>query len=178
MASDLSEHRLVLRAQCGDRAALERLITGVASNLQRFLHHQIDRPDLADDALQETLMVICRKLHWLREPRAFRPWAYRVAHRMALRLLRRERHTPLLGLECAETVPDPEAVRLIEAGIERSAMLRLLESLPPAARVVLQLHYVEGLTLVEVAEVLELALGTTKSRLAYGLQKLRGAGEI
>lgn len=48
-----------------------------------------------------------------------------------------------------------------------------IEKLPPGSRIVLRLHYLDGLTLLEIAEALELPVGTVKSRLAYGLAKLR-----
>lgn len=49
----------------------------------------------------------------------------------------------------------------------------LVSALPPASRVVIQMHYVDGLRLIEIAEALEISLGTVKSRLAYGLSLLR-----
>ncbi len=51
---------------------------------------------------------------------------------------------------------------------------RLVGTVPPACRAVLVLHYTQGMTLQEVADVLGVALGTVKSRLAYGLRTLRG----
>ena len=48
-----------------------------------------------------------------------------------------------------------------------------LAALPPAAEITLRLHYLEEMSLVEIAEALELPLGTVKSRLAYGLARLR-----
>ena len=49
----------------------------------------------------------------------------------------------------------------------------LLEALSPASGVVVRLHYLQGLTYAEIAEVLDLSIGTVKSRLAYGLASLR-----
>jgi RNA polymerase sigma-70 factor (ECF subfamily) len=84
---------------------------------------------------------------------------------------KRGRERALFDEEPAEIadspVPEDEAddlLRACAAGIEQ---------LPGASRVVLGLHYGDGLTLVEIAEALEVPLGTVKSRLAYGLAQLR-----
>lgn len=52
-----------------------------------------------------------------------------------------------------------------------------IADLPPAAEIVLRLHFLEDMRLVEIAEALEVPLGTVKSRLAYGLQRLRALAE-
>jgi RNA polymerase sigma-70 factor, ECF subfamily len=68
----------VLRAQCGDREALELLLRHVQPSLYRYLCGLIGRTD-ADDILQEVLVLIFRKLTWLEAPELFRPWVFRIA---------------------------------------------------------------------------------------------------
>lgn len=135
---------------------------------------------LAADVLQRVLLQVARQLGALRDPRWLRAWAYRIATREAVRLSRRERawrdslvgdalgdHPDLAAATLAldEEPPfDPELVARLPA---------LLDTLPPGARVVLRLHYLDGLTIPEVAEALEIPRGTAKSRLAYGLAALR-----
>lgn len=142
--------------------------------LQRPLHRYVlrligNRPS-ADDVLQETLMRIYRKLRWLDDPTVFRPWAYRIASREAFRFLARQqrwqaRHVDDSALDVmpdtAAEVPDP------------SELERLVEQASPASRAVLILHYQHDLTIDEVGAVLGIAPGTVKSRLAYGLRRLR-----
>ena len=167
-----SEPWLVLRAQSGDRAPLEALLQDVQTPLRRYLAGMIGDTAAADDVLQETLVRIYRKLRWLDDPALFRPWAYRIASREALRWLAktrqsraREREMDDVQLEAmADTPPAPVDPREVE---------RLVESASPASRAVLILHYQHDLTIDEVAEVLGLAPGTVKSRLAYGLRRLR-----
>ena len=66
-----------------------------------------------------------------------------------------------------------DSKRRVPAGRELLDQLRNVEGLSPASRAVLVLHFEEGLTLSEIAAILELPLGTVKSRLAYGLSALR-----
>lgn len=166
---------LVLRAQSGDRAALDALLASVQEPLYRYVLSLVRERALAEDALQETFVRVYRKLGWLREPGLFRPWAYRIATREAFRHLKRERRW-------AEQVRDEDALRSLPAPppreeVARELSARLRESvaaLPPASRAVVALYYLHEMSLEETAAVLGVPLGTVKSRLAYGLEALRG----
>lgn len=164
------EAQWVVRAQCDDRDALERLLRSVQPSMHRYVRGLIGAGH-ADDVVQEVLIVIVRKLTWLAEPTLFRPWAFRIASRTAFRHLRRERRWARYGGD--EDALDELAAPEPPPG---DALLReLLEStlVSPASRAVLVLHFQEEMPLAEVAAVLEIPLGTAKSRLAYGLKALR-----
>ncbi|MDT5269748.1 MAG: hypothetical protein QOH49_1934 [Acidobacteriota bacterium] len=165
---------LVLRAQSGDREALDALLALVQEPLYRYLLSLVRERHLAEDALQETFVRVYRKLGWLRAPELFRPWAYRIATREAFRQLKRERRW-------AEQVRDEEALGAVaapppreELAPELSARLRdSVAGLSPASRAVVVLYYLHEMSLEETAAVLGVPLGTVKSRLAYGLESLR-----
>lgn len=166
----------MLRAQSGDRAALDDLLKAVQEPLYRYVSRLAQDPDLAKDILQEVFIIIYRKLRWLREPELFRPWAYRIASREAFKRLKRERRW-------AEQVRDESVLERLPARHEEEAFMpELIEHLPrfiasvsPASRAVLILHYLEEMSLGEISDVLGIAQGTVKSRLAYGLESLRRA---
>lgn len=160
----------VLRAQCSDREALEALLRSVQPSLQRYLSAVAGATD-ADDVLQDALVIIVRRLSGLHDPALFRPWAFRIASRLAFRHVKQRRlwqvrHTDDSQLE-ALPIPD---VRPPDAAMRR---LLAADTIPPASRAVLLLHFDEEMTLPEVAAVLEIPLGTAKSRLAYGLKAIR-----
>ncbi|HTW23046.1 MAG TPA: sigma-70 family RNA polymerase sigma factor [Candidatus Baltobacteraceae bacterium] len=170
MATSKQEAQWVLRAQCGDREALELLLRAVQPQLRRYLQRLVGASS-ADDVLQEALILVSRKLRWLEAPEAFRPWAYRVASRVAFRHLKKEKRwsdqvrdeAVLDDLPAAESAVPPEPLpELLQS-----------EALSPASRAVLVLHFQEEISLPEVAAILEIPLGTVKSRLAYGLAALR-----
>ena len=160
---------LVLRAQSGDRQALETLLADIQQPLHRYVVQLIGDPSSADDVVQEALVRIYRKLRWLDDPAVFKPWAYRIASREAFRFLARrtamqtrDADVELDHLPATEAAPpDPRELQ------------RLIQGATPASRAVLLLHYQEDLTIDEVAAALDLPAGTVKSRLAYGLQRLR-----
>ena len=161
---------LVLRAQSGDRDALETLLAGVRQPLHRYIVRLTGDRSGADDVVQETLVRIYRKLRWLEDPGLFRPWAYRIASREAFRFLARRRTSQQRDADDVELerLPATELARPDAGELER-----LIEGATPASRAVLLLHYQEDLTIDEVAAVLDVPAGTVKSRLAYGLQRLR-----
>ena len=159
----------VLRAQCGDREALERLLVDVQPALARYLASLVGPAD-AEDVMQEVLLQIYRKLAWLRAPELFRPWAFRIASRLAFRHLKRKRRLPQeVGEQALDTIP--AAAEPPTAG--ELAAIPAIAGVSPASRAVLNLHFQHDLTLAEVAVVLDIPLGTVRSRLAYGLAVLR-----
>jgi RNA polymerase sigma-70 factor, ECF subfamily len=170
VATSKQEAQWVLRAQCGDREALELLLRSVQRPLRRYLLRLVGASS-ADDVLQEVLILVSRKLRWLDAPEAFHRWAYRIASRVAFRHLKKEKRW-------SDQVRD-DAVLADLPATESSVPLELLpellqsDELSSASRAVLALHFQEELSLPEVAAILEIPLGTVKSRLAYGLAALR-----
>jgi RNA polymerase sigma-70 factor (ECF subfamily) len=160
----------VVRAQCGDREALELLLRSVQPRLQRYLSRLVGAGHAAD-VVQEVLISIARKLPWLADPRLLRPWAFRIASRAAFRHLRREKR----WLRIASEEADFDTIPAQDPPPSDDLLRELLESdeLSPASRAVLVLHFQEEMPLAGVAAVLEIPLGTAKSRLAYGLTALR-----
>src|SRR5918997_2982467 len=115
---------LVLRAQTGDREALDALLASVQEPLYRYALSLAGERHVAEDVLQETFVRVYRKLGWLREPALFRPWAYRVATREAFRHLKRERRW-------AEQVRDEAALKALPAPPAREEFApELLAALP------------------------------------------------
>ncbi len=159
---------LVVRAQVGDREALEQVLRNMQPPLLRYVSRLVG-PDQAADVVQDVLIAIARKLAWLTEPRLFRPWAFRIASRAAFRHLRKERRwARRAGEDALDAIPASEP--------PSEEWLRELlgsDELSPASRAVLLLHFQEEMPLAQVAAVLEIPVGTAKSRLAYGLKALR-----
>ena len=174
MTSPNQETWWVLRAQSGDREALDQLLKAIQEALYRYISRLVGDRTLAEDILQEVFMRIYRKLAWLQEPELFRPWAYRIASREAFKHLKREkrwgeqvRDESILEAVPFQTPDEPYAPELIEH------LPQLIARVSPASRAVLLLHYLHEMPLAEVAEVLGIAPGTVKSRLSYGLAVLR-----
>ena len=169
MGISTEEAQWVLRAQCGDREALELMLAAIQPPLFRYVRGIVGT-EHAEDVLQDVLIIVARKLTWLDDPELLRPWAYRIASRVAFRHMKRQRRWSEQQLEplIEDTVAAPEVLR--------DDVLRDLlsaEGISQASRAVLLLHFQEEMTLPEVAAILEIPLGTAKSRLAYGLAAIR-----
>jgi RNA polymerase sigma-70 factor, ECF subfamily len=175
MTLETREAWWVLRAQGGDREAFDALLAAVQEPLFGFVAAVTRDRTLAEDVLQEVFVRIYTGLRWLREPALFRPWAYRIAAREALRHSRRawRRETLHEGDDALERLPADEVEPPDPWLLER--LPGLLDEVSPASRAVLTLHYLHELSLSETAAVLGIPPGTARSRLAYGLRSLRAA---
>jgi len=167
---EIDEPVLVALAQNGDRDALEVLLRRVYRPLRGFVTPLVGASH-ADDVLQEIALIIVQHLRYLRHPAAFRSWAFRLASRRAFRYLQRERRWTRLETDpdVIASLPAPEPLpETLEPGL-----LARIEQVSPASRAVLLLHYQQQLSIEETALVLDIPVGTAKSRLAYGVSVLR-----
>ncbi len=171
MAELRDELQLVLLAQCDDREALEALFLRVQDALLRYVAGLVGDA-AAEDVLQNVFVKIWRNLKWLHKPELFRPWAYRIASRASFEHLKRERRWSERydGEAIIEDLPATGGSGFPElfSGLEP-----LLDRISPASRAVLLLHYGQDLPIEEAAAILDIRVGTAKSRLAYGLSCLR-----
>ncbi|MEO8034104.1 MAG: RNA polymerase sigma factor [Acidobacteriota bacterium] len=161
----------VLLAQSGDHEALDRLLRAVQLPVFRFVRATIGRGRDPEDIVQDALLLVCRKLKWLDNPEAFQAWTFQIAWRVTLRALSRAERREMTSEEIRRFEITEEAANMDPwlAG----ALHNAIAGLSPAIRPVIELHYIEGLTLTEIAAALALPLGTVKSRLALGLKQLR-----
>jgi RNA polymerase sigma factor (sigma-70 family) len=145
----------VKAAQSGDTVAMDSLVDELMPYVGRICGGiALER---GEDAAQESLIAVLRALPRLREPAAVRSWVRRIAVREAVRIARDARRRPLA--EATDDVPAPGDPSLV---VEVRDQLARME---PAQRAVLVLRDLEGLSEAEVANLLDVAPGTVKSRL-------------
>jgi RNA polymerase sigma-70 factor, ECF subfamily len=174
MESGKQETWLALRAQAGDREAFDRLFRLLQEPLYRYIFSLVGARAPAEDVLQEVFILIYRKIRWLREPELLRPWVYRIATREAFKHLKRERRWTDKAEEESVLLDLPAPSRdEMEPEMIAQLVAQLVERLSPASRAVIVLHYLHEMPLAEIAEVMGVAVGTVKSRLAYGLDLMR-----
>lgn len=168
--TDAEQIRMILRAQAGDRDSVEALLQELQQPLRSYVSGLVGLTP-AEDVLQETLFLIWRDLKWLRKPELLRPWSYRIASRCSFKWLKKNRVPSQTAgaVDSVDEIPAPyrEDLQLF------TSTATFLELVSPASRAVLSLHYLHEHSLEEVAAILEISLGTAKSRLAYGLSRLR-----
>ena len=164
---------LAARAQLGDRSALEQLLRALEHPLLDHVRTIVSDQDVADDVLQETLLRVSRKLGSLREPEWIRAWAFRIATREAIRAARAQRDPRREAVDDWHDFPVPEAEAAAVSEEMLDEMPARLDELPRHAQLVLRMRYLQELSQQEIAEALEIPIGTVKSRINYGLNVLR-----
>ena len=175
----LSDERLLAAVLAGEMDALAVLVTRYQGPLTGYLDRLVG-PDwaLAQDLVQETFLRVLRQ-HTCRGDRPFRPWLYAIATNLA------RDHFKSAAVQRSVELDDAVADRLPDcaAGPEEQALAaerggviaEALLTLSAEYRATLVLRFYSGLSLQEIADTLEVPLGTVKSRLSVGLRRLREA---
>lgn len=125
--------------------------------------------------MQEALVSAWRDVHSLRDPDAWDAWLHRLTVWACYRSARKERRRNVVELH---VMPDDETVGAPDLAIsaaERDSIERRLGQLPIDQRAVIVVHFFLDLPLTEAARVLDIPIGTAKSRLHRGLEALRGS---
>ena len=165
---------LVEGARGGDSAAFGLLVERFQGMAMASALGRLTDPELARDAAQEAFIDAFLHLHQLRETRAFPGWFRRIVWKHCDRMQRR-RTTRLSDLErtpeVAGRILDPSEA--LEAGVEHATLRRAIEALPVHERSVVALFYLADEPQNEVAEWLDLPIGTVKKRLHSARQRLR-----
>lgn len=163
---------LVVRAQLGDVPALDAVLRSVQDAVYDHIAYIMRDPDAAKDVLQTVLLTVCRTLIQLQNPRLFRAWVFRIATRAAVRARHRSRWHEASIPEDVPDLTQTEREPVVDDDLA-SLLRQLVDELPPACGVAVRLRYLEELSLAEVAEALDVPVGTVKSRIAYGIELLR-----
>jgi RNA polymerase sigma-70 factor, ECF subfamily len=169
----VDQRGLVERAQRGDHDAFAALVDLSIARLDTAARLILRDPELARDAVQETLFNAWRRLRGLRDPDRFDAWLHRLLVNASLDLARRRRRrvieVELLAID-APAVSDT-AGRIADRDLLDAA----LASLDPGHRAVVVMHYYLGMPLPDVAQAVGIPLGTAKSRLHYALAAMRSS---
>lgn len=181
----LSDHELIEAVKNGDEAAFAEIITRYKNPITNFLYRFLNDYEEAVDLAQETFVRVYFALDRYHTNYAFSTYIYRIASNLAISEIRKRKRRSILSLtglfqsdaeddtefQPPDTRPLPDA-DLVES--ERSRVLATaIATLPPKYRVPIVLRDVEGRTYEEVAEIMELGLGTTKSRISRARGLLR-----
>ncbi len=150
----------------------EKLVESYYGPLFRFAYSLTHEENSACDLVQETFAIWAEKGHQLLDASKVKTWLFTTLHRRFLQDKRRETrfvHVELGTAEADLPVLQPEIVSQIDA----HSVVKLLGQVNPSFQAPVSLFYLEDYSYNEIAEVLELPLGTVKSRIARGLRELR-----
>ncbi len=184
-ATDLEDQQLLKALAAGDRSAFERLLDRHEAAVMRLLRALLPE-EAAEDGFQETFLSVFRNAGGFQGRSSVRTWILSIARNAAWRHYRRRSGEPRdllsleeLGLAAGWGGADDPAAAL-ERQERRRLLEKALEALPPPDRELIVLRELEQVPVREIAAMLDIGVGATKSRLHRArlrlLQSLRGGG--
>lgn len=165
----LHDVELATRAAAGERRAFGELVRRHGSAVRGLLRRMGAAPAEADDTAQDAFLTAFESIAEFRGEGTFAAWVKRIAARQYLRRLQKERRIADLAAESQEM---GEAATAVDPG-GRLDLDEAMKALSPAERLCVSMCYAAGLSHGEAAEALNLPLGTVKSHVKRGLEKLR-----
>ncbi len=180
-----SDHALIEATRNGDESAYAEIIDRYKGPITNYLYRFLNDYEEAVDLAQETFVRVYFAIDRYHQKYAFSTYIYRIATNLAISEFRKRKRRRILSLtglfqtdedsdaefQPPDERPHPDA-QLLDA--ERSQMIeKAIASLPPKYRVPVILRDIEHRPYDEIAEILELGLGTTKSRISRGRALLK-----
>ena len=172
---EIVDELLVLQSQAGSARAWRQLVQRWQPKFYAQARRLTANQEGAADVVQETWIAIMRSIHRLEDPARFRAWAHRiVANKSADWIRKQQRERKVIDRVAVdlgdrdESVSDTSMIRRIDT------LKQAIQTLPRAHRHLISMFYTENMSLIEIAHVLAIPVGTVKSRLHSIRQELRG----
>jgi RNA polymerase sigma-70 factor (ECF subfamily) len=180
------EQLLLEYRQTGDRELYAQLVYRYERELFSYLRRYLGNAEMAEDVFQAAFLAVHLKCETFLEGKRFRPWLYTIATNAAIDARRRNKRHRTVSLDTPREQDNEDVGRLVNllestdpdpansaVDAERSKMVReTLERLPESMTNVIHLVYYQGMKYREAAEVLDIPVGTVKSRLNSAINKL------
>jgi RNA polymerase sigma-70 factor (ECF subfamily) len=168
--ANLHDVELCSLAAAGERRAFGELVRRHGSSVRALLRRMGARGDEADDVAQDAFLAAFERIAEFRGEGAFAGWVKRIAARTYLRRLHKEKRLGAIAAEQAEEPDEGPTASYAGAAVDLDGALK---SLAPTERLCVSMCFGAGLSHAEAAEALNLPLGTVKSHVKRGLEKLR-----
>ncbi len=187
---ECSDEELLALFRKGRRDAFSVLVRRYEGELYGYLRRYLGDGELAEDVFQNTFVQVFTKLDQYETGRPVRPWLYTIATHQAIDALRRQGRHQAVSLDQERDelagAEFPQLMGLLESrgpgpleqlqGDERRQLVRAsVERLPDFLRQVVVLAYFQGLKYKDIADILDIPVGTVKSRLHAALMRLQEA---
>lgn len=182
------EELLVRYRQTGERQYFAELVARYERELFSYLKRYLGDADLAEDAFQSAFLQVHLKCDQFEADRRFRPWLYTIATHQAIDARRRDKRHRVVSLDRPVhdgedngrlldllISNDPLPVQQLTEEERQNWLNQTIESLPETLQDVIRLIYFQDMKYREAAEVLNVPVGTVKSRMHAAVQKLHEA---
>jgi RNA polymerase sigma-70 factor (ECF subfamily) len=170
----LDESRLISRVRAGDATAESELYERNVDRIYRLAYRMTGDETMAEDCTQETFIRAFDRLAGFREQAAFSTWLHSIAVSVVINSLRKVKRLRSRETELENASPTATVTAAVDGAL-KIALHRAIDALAEGLRLVFLMHDVEGYKHEEIAAVLDLPVGTSKSRLARARAELRSA---
>ena len=168
-----SDILLISRVSGGDRPAFEALYRRYRVRLERFLANLVRHPQLAEEVLDDTLLVVWERAAGFKGESKLSTWIFAIAYRKAMKALRRY-DAPVEDHDAENRAsPDDGPEQAFGQTRLRDLLREAMTELSPEHRGVIELTYFNDLSYREIAEIMGCPVDTVKTRMFYARLKLR-----
>ncbi|MFK7782589.1 RNA polymerase sigma factor [Psychroserpens sp.] len=166
------DEELVLAYQAGNKKAMAKLVKRWHLTFCKKAYWVVKDASLSKDIAQDSWQTIIAKLDALNKPSSFKSWALRIVYTKAIDTLREDK---IMRNKEAEYKNEDvyEIEEMDDLTVLKKKLLDIIKSLPEHQQMVLKLFYTEGYSLKEISILLNISVGTTKSRLFHAREKLK-----
>lgn len=169
---DKQIHTIVTRSIGGDRKSQKALYDLLSPMMLSVAHRYANNKTDAEDIFQESVLNVFDRLQQLRDPEKIGGWAKKVVVHEAIRFYKKKRNL-FFSEETTGMTSLPDSGGDIYRQLETDELLRMIQQLPDKMRMVINLYAIEGFKHEEIAEMLEISVGTSKSNLHDARKRIK-----
>lgn len=177
----VTDETLIAQFQKGDVQAFDVLVRRYKDQLLNYVFRFVGNRVDAEDIVQETFLRVYKNKHYYKEIAKFSTWVYTIAGNLAKTELRRRKRRKVFSVsnfvnderdfDIPDTAHNPE--KEVDGSMKDDVIQRTIEKLPPKFKEVILLRDVQGFAYEEISQILNIPLGTVKSRVNRGRLKLQ-----
>ncbi len=177
----MDEKQLVRQAADGDTKAFEQLVVQYQKPVYNLMMRMVGNADDALDLSQEAFLRVWRSLKQFKFESSFSTWLYKLSSNVCIDFLRQKKRAKTVVVELPDDAseqmeqpdPTPGPEESVMRADERERICAAMDELEPEYREALTLCAIHGLSYIEIAEVMDVPVGTVKSRVARAREKMR-----
>ncbi len=177
----ITDEELLERIKKKDESALELVVNRYHAPLNAYVYRMTRDYYMTEDIVQETMIRVCTKISTYKYPKSAKCWIFKIATNIMrdkfkdkyvkYNILDIGNESVVKGIDSSSH--QPPVCDIIEKQETRNEVIKAVLALPQSFREVIILKFFNGLKICEIAEITDVPEGTVKSRLYYGLEKLR-----
>ncbi len=171
--ADIYDEWLVLKCQSGDSRAFSMLVEKWHGKVLSQAYYQMKDRDGAQDVVQEVWTSVLKSIHNLKDPQKFSSWLYRIVYLKSVDWVRQKKKDRDKLENQWEIKQQFEDTTVEEEEFKIAMILNSLQEMKQSERMIIRLFYLEGQHIRAISEIMDIPVGTVKSKLFYAREHLK-----